>query len=221
MVDEEPVNRVFSQNLFKSFLVIGIESGAHFLIVVFGVFVPDVEGTIQQGLAQAIPEEAGAAVAPFVAFPAPERELGEIGNASVGILGVHIGEKVGVGLRDGLAHGGIDEITRESGGHENNQRKSDGEKSEKVGEAGVQKGKEIEKEDSADGEKEGVGQRKRNGELGERRAEKFTNERNLAVDEKTAAEEEEKAESENADKGFGPGKFLFEGVIKTGGNENE
>ena len=127
MIDKKPVNRVLSQNLLKRFLVARVESGAHFLIVAFGVFVPDIEGAVQQGLAQAIPEEAGAAVAPFVAFPAPERELGEIGNAGVGILSVHVGEEIGVGLRDGLTHGGIDEVAGEGRRHKNDQRKSDGE----------------------------------------------------------------------------------------------
>ena len=57
-VNENPVDRVFVEDIFKSVLVVGVESGTHFLVVFFAVFVPGVEGAIHQRLAKSIPKEA-------------------------------------------------------------------------------------------------------------------------------------------------------------------
>lgn len=78
-----------------------------------------------------------------------------------------------------MAHGGGDEVAGEGGGHKKNERKSDGKESEIVCEAGVEEGEKVEEKDGADGKEKRVCQREGYGKLGERGAEKFTDERNI------------------------------------------
>lgn len=137
LVKEYPVDLVFVQNSLKGSLVVGVEGRAHFLVVALAVFVPDIKSAIHERLAKAIPEEAGATIAPVVAFPTPEAELGKVGDAGVWVLGTHVGEKTKVLLGNNLTHGGRDEVTGKSRRHKKDKGKSDCEESEIVGEAGV------------------------------------------------------------------------------------
>ena len=72
-----------------------------------------------------------------------------------------------------MAQGGANEVAGESRRHKKNQGKGDGKESEVVSEARVEEGEEIEKKDGADGKEKGVSKGKRNGKLGEGRAEKL------------------------------------------------
>ena len=122
-------------------------------------------------------------------------------------MGAHIGEKIEVFVGNCLAHGGRDKVAGEGGRHKKNQGKSNGEKGEIVSETGVEEGEKIQKKNSADGEEKGIGQRQGDGELGERRAEKFAF---------SAAEKKKKTEGKKGDERFGPSKFFLEGVVKAG-----
>ena len=79
----------------------------------------------------------------------------------------------------------------------------------------------IEKKNGTNREEKGIGERKGNGKFGERRAEKFADERNVLVDEESPAKKEKETESEKNNERLGPGKLFLKRVIKAGEDKDE
>lgn len=74
-------------------------------------------------MGNSVPEKTRATVSPGVVVPTPEGELREVGNTGGRILLLEEVEQVSVFLGRRLAHGGGDEVTRESWGRVDEEEK--------------------------------------------------------------------------------------------------
>lgn len=143
------------------FLVVGVKSSRNIFIVVLRRFFPDVKGAVEDGLREAIPEEARTAIAPRVVVPAPESVLREVGDAGGMVLLLKEVEEVSVFLRRRLAYGRRDEVAGKDRGRVDEKEERKGEGGGDVGETIVEKRKEIKDKDSTDREEDGETEAKR------------------------------------------------------------
>lgn len=220
MVDDNPVNSIVIDGVLEFVWVIRVESGGHIFIVVLRRFFPDVEGAVKDGLRETIPKKARAAIAPVVVVPAPEGVLGKVGDASMGVLLIEEIKEIKVFLRNRLAEGRRDEVTRKDGGGVDEKKKRDGKGGEEISKTVVEKREEIKDEDGTNREKDGKGKTKRKRELSKRGAEEFGKKRN-EFEKKIAAKKEENGDEGDGEKRKSKTEIFFKRVIDTSENERE